>query len=213
MKSTILSFLILLGIIFCPPEALSFAKNPGREKSERISQGVYGTKTALAYSRVDIAEKLIDETSRIVTPPRKPLDIKPLTKTTTDKSGVKTTVKYVVLPAKMDGNIIKKDSPEFQELLKTKEILRAYQEGEKQWIKYSETVNEAMRQEQQKIVDLGKTIEQKEEVIIKKEKKIAELSKYRGIVFGVVGLIGLLIGIYILSLFIRLAIAGARAIS
>ena len=183
--------------------------------NERVRQGVHGVDAALnQYSRVDIASQLISETARIVPPPKKALNIKELTKTTTDKTtGQKTTVKYVVLPQKMEGNVIKKDSPEFQELLKDKELLKAYKDSEKAWIKYSDEVDESMRRNAQQVVDLSNTIEKKEQEIVKKEKKIAELSKYRGIVFGVVGLIGLLIAIYVLSLFLRLAMAGAKMFS
>jgi N12 class adenine-specific DNA methylase len=183
--------------------------------NERVRQGVHGVDAALnQYSRVDIASQLISETARIVPPPKKALNIKELTKTTTDKAtGQKTTVKYVVLPQKMEGNVIKKDSPEFQELLKDKELLKAYKDGEKAWIKYSDEVDEAMRRNARQIDDLKDTIQDKEDIIVKKEQKIASLSKYRSIVFSVVALIGLLIGIYVLSLFLRLAMAGARMMS
>jgi uncharacterized membrane protein len=211
MKINILSLILLLGVVLFPQESFSFAKHPGKMK--QIAIGTYAVGDSISSERFELAKEYNEQVQRIVPPPKDKdrIKISPLSKTTKDKAtGRTSTQKYAVLPANSSGTVVKKDSEEFKELIRDRELLKAYQEGEKQWIKYSDTVNEAMRQEQQKVVDLGKTIEKKEQEIVKKEKKIAELSKYRGIVFGVIAIIAILIVIYVISLFIRLAIAGSR---
>lgn len=202
MKLSIITFLLLLSF---SDVSFAFAKHPGKEKQERISQGVYGTRDALRVSRVDVAETIINETARITTPPRKPLDIKALSKTTTDKSGVKTITKYVVLPAKMNGQVIKKDSPEFQELLQDRELLKVYQEGEKKWQKYSEKVSDTLRLLDKEKNDLR-------DANVKLEKENAKLKAFKSFVTRiVVGFILGIVALVVIWVFIKVLGITARA--
>lgn len=181
--------LILLSIfLLFTDHSYSFAKHPGKEREERISQGVYGSSKALDVGRVDTAALILDETKKVVSPPKKPLKIEELS-TTKDK--VKT--KYVVLPAKLDGTVIKRDSAEFKELLQNQELVKKYQKSEEAWREYSNKVGETQQL-------LEKQREWLESSLTKANKKIDQLKIYRNIVIGVGGVIIAGLIIWLLSI-------------
>lgn len=184
-------------------DAEAMARKPS--KTERISQGVYGTSDALDKGRVDVADVIIKDTKQLVAPPKKPLNIQELSKSVKDpQTKVVTKTKYVVLPAKMDGTVIRRDSEEFQALLQDRELLKKYVEGEKAWQKYSVQVDKTLQEEAKIKGQLEETIVKKEEKIDKLEKTVSALKPFKWFIMFGGGILLVFIGLYFLSIVVRL---------
>jgi len=153
MRYLLLSLLLLVGC----------AGNLNQKRVERVSQAVYATHDSLEKSRIDLAKKYSDETIRLIEPPKKRLPISAITFTKIDpETKVEIKESVTILPESSTGKTIRLNSQEFFELLKQKEIAKAYEEGEKGWQKYSEEVTLQIKQEKDA-----------------KEKLAAELAKER----------------------------------
>jgi hypothetical protein len=173
MRYLLLSLILLIGC----------AGNLNQKKTERVSQAVYATHESLEKSRIDLAKKYSDETIRLVAPPKKRLPISSITFTKIDpETRVEVKESIIVLPEASTGRSIRLNSEEFFELLKQKEIANAYEQGEKNWQKYSEQVTIQIEKEKQA-----------------KEKLAAELAKEKNkkigiftiIQYGVMGLLAI----------------------
>jgi hypothetical protein len=197
--------LLLISISF-----LLFASCGGiyysKKDSDILSRGVYATQSSLVVSRVDLASKYINETARIVTPPKNPIKVLPLERKTKNAQGVETSERIVVLPENAPANTIRVNSTEFQELLKDKQTLANYVKGEESWKGYSNSVETQLRKDAENNL-------KKDKVIVSQEKQIKSLIWYRNIVWGVIGGIGLIIALYVFSLLVRAGIAGAKVVS
>jgi len=177
-----------------------------KQDSQALSRGVYATKSAIEVSRVDLAQKYIVDTAKIVVPPAKPIVIAPLVKHTKDDKGAVISERIVVLPEASPVNTVRLNSDEFKELIKDKETLANYVKGEEVWKSYSSEVDTKLKQDAENAL-------KKDNLIKKQDTKIKSLVWYRNIVWGVVGGVGLLIALYIFSLLIRAGIAGAKVVS
>jgi len=95
------------------------------KQSEALSQNVYATNDSLNKARVDLAYYYSDQTTRLVKPPKKKIDIQPIYQAgdviKDTKSGEKTRV--VIVPSQYKGDkVVVVDSVEYQDLLKVKAI-------------------------------------------------------------------------------------------
>jgi hypothetical protein len=115
------------------------------KQSEALSRSVYATKDSMDAARIDLADRYINEATRIVKPPKKRIDVQPVYKknidTISSQSKVKPTIinkqRVVIIPEKYKNDtVVVVSSEEYQQLLKDKET---YQQIEKDMQNLSET--------------------------------------------------------------------------
>jgi hypothetical protein len=115
------------------------------KQTEALSRTVYASKDALDAARIDLADKYISETTRLVKPPKKRIDIQPVYKKNIDNISSQSKVKptfinkqrVVVIPEKYrNDTVVVVSSEEYQQLLKDKET---YEQIEKDMAFVSET--------------------------------------------------------------------------
>jgi translation initiation factor 1 (eIF-1/SUI1) len=95
------------------------------KQSEALSQNVYAANDSLNKARVDLAYYYSNETTRLVKPPKKKIDIQPIYQAgevvKDAKAGERTRV--VIVPSQYKGDkVVVVDSVEYQDLLKVKAI-------------------------------------------------------------------------------------------
>jgi translation initiation factor 1 (eIF-1/SUI1) len=95
------------------------------KQSEAVSQNVYAANDSLNKARVDLAYYYSNETTRLVKPPKKKIDIQPIYQAgevvKDAKAGERTRV--VIVPSQYKGDkVVVVDSVEYQDLLKVKAI-------------------------------------------------------------------------------------------
>jgi len=95
------------------------------KQSEALSQNVYATNDSLNKARVDLAYYYSDQTTRLVKPPKKKINIQSIYQAgevvKDAKAGEKTRV--VIVPSQYKGDkVVVVDSVEYQDLLKVKAI-------------------------------------------------------------------------------------------
>jgi hypothetical protein len=95
------------------------------KQSEALSQNVYATNDSLDKARVDLAYYYSNETTRLVKPPKKKIDIQSIYQAgevvKDTKAGERTRV--VIVPSQYKGDkVVVVDSAEYQDLLKVKAI-------------------------------------------------------------------------------------------
>jgi hypothetical protein len=137
MKKLFLSCFILLFLNSCTVYT--------EKQSEALSRSVYATKDSMDAARIDLADRYVNEATRIVKPPKKRIDIQPVYKknidTISSQSKAKPTIinkqRVVVIPEKYKNDtVVVVSSDEYQQLLKDKET---YQQIEKDMQNLSET--------------------------------------------------------------------------
>jgi hypothetical protein len=101
------------------------------KQSEALSRSVYATKDSLDNARLDLADTYSNESTRLVKPPKKRIDIQPVYKKNIDnissQSKVKPTVinkqRVLIIPEKYKNDtVVVVSSVEYEQLLKDKEI-------------------------------------------------------------------------------------------
>lgn len=95
------------------------------KQSEALSQNVYAANDSLNKARVDLAYYYSDQTTRLVKPPKKRINIQPVYQAgeviKDTKAGEKTRV--VIVPSQYKGDkVVVVDSVEYQDLLKVKAV-------------------------------------------------------------------------------------------
>jgi len=95
------------------------------KQSEALSQNVYAANDSLNKARVDLAYYYSDQTTRLVKPPKKKIEIQSIYQAgevvKDAKAGEKTRV--VIVPSQYKGDkVVVVDSVEYQDLLKVKAI-------------------------------------------------------------------------------------------
>lgn len=100
------------------------------KQSEALSRTIYATKDSLEQARIDLADKYSTETTRLVKPPKKRIDIPPVYKKTIDviTSQSKHSPTYIdkqrvlIIPEKYKADtVVVVSSKEYEDLLKDKE--------------------------------------------------------------------------------------------
>jgi hypothetical protein len=124
------SILISVMVILCLNSCTVYTE----KQSEALSQTVHATKDSIDVGRIDLADKYIDQASRIVKPPKKRIDIKPVFKSTinTLASNSKESPTYnkvkqrvVIIPERYKNDtVVVVSSDEYNQLLKDKEVYK-----------------------------------------------------------------------------------------
>jgi hypothetical protein len=119
MKKFLLTSLIFLA--GCSPKYIE-------KQSEPLKQAVYGVNDSLDKGRIDLAWYFSNETTRLVTPPEKRIEVKGVYQTlsvTNNPSGSR----VVILPEGLKGDkVIVSNTEEYKELLKNKDIAKQLQD-------------------------------------------------------------------------------------
>lgn len=140
----ILSFFILL---------LTSCTVYTEKQSEALSRSVYATKDSLDNARLDLADNYINETTRIVKPPKKRIDIKPVYKKTIDtissQSKLSPTIinkqRVLIIPEKYKNDtVVVVSSEEYQQLLKDKETYEQIEKDNKILIETKQLVDQEL---------------------------------------------------------------------
>lgn len=128
-----IAILFCLFLTSCSPRYIE-------KQSEPLKQAVYGVNDSLDKGRIDLAWYYSNETTRLVTPPEKRLEVKGIYQTiplTNSVSGNR----IVILPEGLKGDkVIVSNTDEYKELLKNKEIAKQLQSELDEKIKFTDTV-------------------------------------------------------------------------
>jgi hypothetical protein len=101
------------------------------KQSEALSRTVYATKDSFDQARIDLAEKYSVETTRLVKPPKKRIEVKPIYKKNIDivasqnknSQNLANQQRVLIIPEKYKlDTVVVVSSKEYEELLKEKEI-------------------------------------------------------------------------------------------
>lgn len=123
------------------------------KQSEALSKAVYATKDSLDNARLDLADKYVEESARIVKPPKKRIDIQPVYKKTIDtissQSKIKPTImnkqRVLIIPEKYKNDtVVVVSSEEYQQLLKDKETYTQIEKDNKNLIETKKLVDEEL---------------------------------------------------------------------
>lgn len=123
------------------------------KQSEALSKSVYATKDSIDNARIDLADFYINESTRIVKPPKARVDIKPIYKKTLDSvassSKSSPTVvnkqRIVIVPEKYKNDtVVVINSEEYQQLLKDKEIFAQIEKDNKNLVETKKIVDEEL---------------------------------------------------------------------
>ena len=159
------------------------------KQSEALSRSVYATKDSLDNARLDLADNYINESTRIVKPPKKRIDIQPVYKknidTISSQSKIKPTIvnkqRVLIIPEKYKNDtVVVVSSEEYQLLLKDKEIYAQIEKDNDSLIETKKIVDEELIRQmenndkmvkdlnimQRKLVEKDLTILQKNVVIV-----------------------------------------------
>jgi len=132
MKQLVL-FLSLLFFIGCAPKYIE-------KQSEPLKQAVYGVNDSLDKGRIDLAWYYSNETTRLVTPPEKRIEVKGVYQTlpvTNSPAGNR----IVILPESLRGDkVVVTNSDEYKELLKNKDIAKQLKIELDEKTKFTDTV-------------------------------------------------------------------------
>jgi hypothetical protein len=132
------------------------------KQSEALSRSVYATRDSLDVARIDLADKYVDESTRIVKPPKKRIQVngiyknleseKPLKRnieTIGSGSKVKPTTinkqRVLIIPEKYKNDtVVVVSSEEYQQLLKDKEIYAQIEKDNVNLIETKKLVDEEL---------------------------------------------------------------------
>lgn len=123
MHSIIRAFLILNLVLFATSCTVYTEK-----QSQALSSSIYAAKDSMDAARIDLADKYVEESTRLVRPPKKRIDIQSVYKKNTNvvsNNKTKTTAskqRVVIVPEKYKADdVIVVSSAKYQTLLEDKE--------------------------------------------------------------------------------------------
>jgi len=178
MKKLLLLTLLLTG---CAPKFIE-------KQSEPLKQAVYGVNDSLDKGRIDLAWYYSNETTRLVTPPAKRLDVKGVYQTLPVTNNV-TGSRVVILPEGLKGDkVVVSNTDEYKELLKNKDIAKQLQDELVEKNKFTDTVIKQQQTNEKIQSDLLLAYNHSQEVIAKKDTAIW----YRN--FVILGLLIIILG-------------------
>lgn len=182
-----------LAVLFC---FLAFGCSPKfiEKQSEPLKQAVYGVNDSLDKGRIDLAWFYSNETTRLVSPPEKRLEVRGVYQTlsvTNNASGNR----VVILPEGLKGDkVVVSNSDEYKELLKNKEIAKQLQDELLEKTKFTDTVIKQQKVNDKIQSDLLNSYNDAQKTIAKKDSAIW----FRNfIILGLLVLIGGYIGLRI----------------
>jgi hypothetical protein len=154
------------------------------KQSEALSQNVYATNDSLNKARVDLAYYYSDQTTRLVKPPKKKIDIQPIYQAgevvKDAKAGEKTRV--VIVPSQYKGDkVVVVDSVEYQDLLKVKAIAEQLKKDNVNLINAKENTDKELAKQAEYTNKMIKDLNHLQAEVYKKDLAIL----WRNIIIGV----------------------------
>lgn len=116
---------ILIFSLFLLPSCTHYVER----QSQALSAATYATNDSIKAGRFELATTYSDQTLKLVVPPKKRIEIKPLYQTQTSKSGDKQAkidnVKYIVIPEYLKGDkVLVVNSNEYNDLQKDSKLAK-----------------------------------------------------------------------------------------
>ena len=187
-KKLYLSF-VVLALTSCSPKYIE-------KQSEPLKQAVYGVNDSLDKGRIDLAWYFSNETTRLVSPPEKRIEVKGIYQTLpVSKSASGNRV--VILPEGLKGNkVIVSNSDEYKELLNNKEIAKQLQNELEEKTKFTDTIINQQKINEKTQSDLLNSYNDAQKTIAKKDTAIwIRNFLILGLLILIVGYIGLRVAI------------------
>lgn len=147
MKHWLLKLVICLGVLLTSCTVYT------EKQSEALSQVVYATKDSLEAARIDLADKYSTESTRLVKPPKKRIELQAVYKKNIDNitssSKVTPTVinkqRVIIVPEKYKNDtLVVVSSEEYQQLLKDKETYAQIEKDNAQLTEAKATIDEEL---------------------------------------------------------------------
>lgn len=189
MKKLLLFCFILLSLNSCTVYT--------EKQSEALSKSVYATKDSLDNARIDLADHYANESTRLVRPPKKRIDIQPIYKKNIDNitssSKVTPTVinkqRVIVVPEKYKNDtLVVVSSEEYQQLLKDKETYAQIEKDNANLIETKNAVDQELIRQMEYNDKMIKDLNQMQRKLV--EKDLAILQRNVAIIFLLVIITG-----------------------
>jgi hypothetical protein len=128
------------------------------KQSEALSQSVYATKDSLEAARIDLADKYSTESTRLIKPPKKRINIQPIYKKNIDNitssSKVTPTIinkqRVIIVPEKYKNDtLVVVSSEEYQQLLKDKETYAQIEKDNQSLLETRKIIDEELIRQMQ----------------------------------------------------------------
>jgi len=121
------------------------------KQTESVSQSVYATKDSIDLARIDLAESYINETTKLINPPKKRIEISAIYQKPIQVNDSKQRI--VIVPEKYKSDkVVVVNTTEYDNLLKDKEISKQLQKDNEILAK-AKTEFDAERTKQQEMRD------------------------------------------------------------
>lgn len=123
------------------------------KQSEALSRSAYATRDSIDNARIDLASKYANETTRIVKPPKKRINIQPIYKKTVDAVAsqskhspvIVNKQRVMIIPEQYKNDtVVVVSSDEYQQLLKDKEVFAQIQKDNINLIQIKKDVDEEL---------------------------------------------------------------------
>lgn len=189
MKKLLLFCFILLSLNSCTVYT--------EKQSEALSKSVYATKDSLDNARIDLADHYANESTRLVRPPKKRIDIQPIYKKNIDNitssSKVTPTIinkqRVIVVPEKYKNDtLVVVSSEEYQQLLKDKETYAQIEKDNANLIETKNAVDQELIRQMEYNDKMIKDLNQMQRKLV--EKDLAILQRNVAIIFLLVIITG-----------------------
>ena len=182
MKKLLLFCFILLSLNSCTVYT--------EKQSEALSRSVYATKDSLDSARIDLADQYANESTRLVRPPKKRIDVQPIYKKNIDNitssSKVTPTVinkqRVIIVPEKYKNDtLVVVSSEEYQQLLKDKETYAQIEKDNSSLVETKNAVDQELIKQMEYNDKMIKDLNQMQRKLV--EKDLAILQRNIAIVF------------------------------
>ena len=186
MNKTIILVATAFFLFGCAPKYIE-------KQSEPLKQAVYGVNDSLDKGRIDLAWYYSNETTRLVSPPAKRIDVKGVYQTLPVKNSDGNRV--VILPEGLKGDkVVVSNTDEYKELLKNKDIAKQLQSELEEKTKFTDTVIKQQQINEKIQSDLLNSYNDAQKTIAKKDSAIW----FRNfVILGLLVLIGGYVGLRI----------------
>jgi hypothetical protein len=123
------------------------------KQTEALSKVVYATKDSIDAGRIDLADNYSNESTRLIKPPKKRIDVQPVYKKNIDnissQSKVKPTVinkqRVLIIPEKYKNDtVVVVSSVEYEQLLKDKETYDQIEKDNQSLLETKKTVDDEL---------------------------------------------------------------------
>lgn len=165
------------------------------KQSEALSSSIYAAKDSMDVARIDLADKYVEESTRLVRPPKKRINIQSVYKKNTntapdDKTSLTSNAKQrvVVIPEKYRTDaVIVVSSAEYQELLKDKETYEQIKADNASLLDVKKAVDEELIQQMNNRDKMVNDLNVMQKKLIEKDLAILRRNIFIVVLIGSIG--------------------------